>query len=123
MNKRALALLCVPLLMAAAPKPRHAAPSTHCALAKYFNAHETECNRPKKKPHAGAVAAQASKQAAARKEPVLVTAKLSGLATAATYHYRIVATSSQGSEAGRPEASPPTQAKALTVKNPFSRML
>jgi septal ring factor EnvC (AmiA/AmiB activator) len=74
MNTRALALLCVPLLLGAAPKPKHVAPSTHCALAKYFNAHETECSKPKKTPRATLTASRASKHAAARK-PALAAAK------------------------------------------------
>ncbi|HWA91640.1 MAG TPA: peptidoglycan DD-metalloendopeptidase family protein [Rhizomicrobium sp.] len=54
MKRAALLLLCVPLLMGAASRPK---PSTHCALAKYFDSHATECGKAKKKKPKPVVAA------------------------------------------------------------------
>ncbi|MBV9992726.1 MAG: peptidoglycan DD-metalloendopeptidase family protein [Alphaproteobacteria bacterium] len=42
MRRLALLALCVPILMGAAKHPE-----TRCALAKYFDAHATECGKPK----------------------------------------------------------------------------
>ena len=69
MRRTALLALCVPLLMGAAkppaPKPKHPSASMHCALAKYFDSHATECgqaktktNAKKKPAHAAAVPAK-----------------------------------------------------------------
>jgi septal ring factor EnvC (AmiA/AmiB activator) len=57
MRKAALFALCAPLLMGATPVPK-SKPSTHCALAKYFDAHAGECGaKRKKKPAVKAAAA------------------------------------------------------------------
>lgn len=56
MRRAAFLALCVPLLMGAVPlpKPKHGAPSTHCALAKYFDSHATECGKKKPPSHLAA---------------------------------------------------------------------
>lgn len=73
MKRLALAVLCVPVLMGTA-RPKHPdtpkGPDTHCALAKYFDAHATECGAPQSKKIAGKKTAKKAHAAAAAAKPV-----------------------------------------------------